>query len=55
MLHSSMGIADIEIRMAIQVAINAIVRRTVPVRISIKSVAFLRASLLGAGVLVLRK
>lgn len=55
MLHSSMGIADIEIRMAIQVAINAIVRRIVPVRISIKSAAFLRASLLGAGVLVLRK
>jgi hypothetical protein len=51
-----MGIADIEIRMAIQAAINAIVvRRIVPVRISIKSAAFLRASLLGAGVLVLRK
>ena len=54
MLHHSMKIADIEIRMAIQVTINAIFRRTAPARISIRSTAFLRASLLGAGVLVLR-
>jgi hypothetical protein len=54
MLHHSMKIADIEIRMGIQVTINAIFRRTAPARISIRSTAFLRASLLGAGVLVLR-